>query len=250
MSVTIGSFSTSRLTAQPFGYVETDTTAGLTAKRWAVSGLLDATEWQALLSEYNAWRDLRILDEDTISSGVVGTTVNLTANANGLTWSAVPCWFAAAPEGDQAGPYIQARCELVDAAEALAVLLKSREKEQQRTEAQEKPDLGTVTLGTAVLKLLAPMETYADTPQLQLTASGTHVISGALTATRARQIQGTTDATGWTAVQTWYETTVAGIPAIGDWYPTSAPTADAEVAIVDGVKGTKYTVSVSVAEVK
>jgi len=164
--------------------------------------------------------------------------------------SGVACWFTTAPSGEQAGPYIQASCELVDAAQALAVLLRQEEKNRQRNEAISKPNLGTVTLGTATLTLLEPMETYQDTPQLQLTASGTHVINGPLAATRVRRIRGTTDSSGWTAVRSWYETSVASVPNVGDFYPISAPEADAEVIISGGAKSTLYTITVDVAEVK
>jgi hypothetical protein len=249
MTVSIGAFSTNKLLVQPFGYDETDTSAGLTARKWTISGLLTATEWQSLLSVYNTWRDTRITDADTLSSASVGTTVSLTAAANGLSWSGIGCWFTSAPSGTQAGPYIQASCELVDAAQALAVLLRQEEKNRQRSEATT-PSLGTVTLGSATLTLLAPMETYQDTPQLQLTASGTHYISGALTATRVRRIEGTTTSSGWTAVRSWYETSVAITPAAGAWYPISAPSATAEVIISGGAKSTRYTVTVDVAEVK
>lgn len=249
MSVSIGAFTTNKLLAQPFGYDEADTSAGLTARKWTVSGLLTASEWQSLLSVYNNWRDTRITDADTLSSASVGTTVSLTANANGLTWSGVGCWFLSAPNGTQVGPYVQASVELVDAAQALAVLLRQEEKNRQRNEATT-PSLGTVTLGSATLTLLSPMETYQDTPQLQLTASGSHYINGPLSATRVRRIEGTTTSSGWTAVRSWYESTVAAIPSIGTWYPISAPQATAEVIISGGAKSTRYTVTVDVAEVK
>ncbi len=250
MSITIGAFSTTKLIAQPFGYDETSTIDGLTARKWTVSGLLTVAEWQSLLSVYNTWRDARLTDADTLSSAVVGTTVSLTASANGINWSGIACWFTAAPSGDQAGPYIQATCELVDAAQALAVLLRQEEKSRQRSEALSNPSLGTVTLGSATLTLLTPMETYQDTPQLQLTASGVHYISGALTATRVRRIQGTTTSSGWTSVRSWYEDSVDGTPAVGSWYPITAPQATAEVIITGGAKSTRYTVTVDVAEVK
>lgn len=249
MTLTIGSFTTSKLLAQPFGYDETDTSAGLTAQRWSVSGLLTTTEWAALLAEYDSWRDARIDDEDTLLSGVVGTTVALTASANGLSWTAVPCWFTQAPSGEQAGAYIQASVQLVDAAQQLQVLLAEKQKAKEKSDA-DIPALGTVTLGSAELTLVAPMETYQDVPQLQLTAGGVHYINGPLTATRVRRIEGTTDSTGWSAVRSWFETTVESLPATGSWYPLTAPTASAEAVIEAGVKTTRYTVSIEVGEVK
>ena len=249
MTVSIGAFTCSTLLAQPFGYEVTAVQDGLTARRWLVSGLLTTAQWSSLLSVYNTWRDARLLDADTLSSATVGTTVSLTASANGLSWSGIGCWFTSAPTGEQAGVYISASCELVDATQALAVLLRETEKQRQRSEALT-PSLGTVALGTATLTLLAPMETYQDTPQLQLTAAGGHYVSGPLTATRVRRIQGTTTSAGWTNVRSWYETSVAAVPALGAWYPISAPSATAEVIINAGVKETRYTVTVDVAEVK
>ena len=106
MSVTIGSFTCSALTAQPYGYDETDTRAGLTARKWILNGLLTPSQWDDLLTVYNDWRDTRITDEDTLKSRVVGTTVNVSASGNGLSVTSVPCWFITAPSGDQAGYYV------------------------------------------------------------------------------------------------------------------------------------------------
>lgn len=104
MTVSIGAFSTNKLLVQPFGYEETDTSAGLTARKWTISGLLTAAEWQSLLSVYNTWRDARITDADTLSSAAVGTTVSLTANANGLTWSGIGCWVHKRPNRHPSWP--------------------------------------------------------------------------------------------------------------------------------------------------
>ena len=159
MSVTIGSFTCSALTAQPYGYAETDTQAGLTARKWILSGLLTKTQWTSLLTVYNSWRNTRINDEDTLKSRAVGTTVNVSATANDITVTSVPCWFLSAPSGEQAGAYINAQAEVVDAAEALTVLLAQEEKGVEREQAL-RPDLGTLTIGTTTLTLLKPKETY------------------------------------------------------------------------------------------
>ena len=97
MTITIGSFTCNALTAQPFGY-EGDARSGLTARTFRVSGLLTSSQWQALISEYNTWRNLRIQDDDTLKSATVGTTIALSiASINGLSVSALPCWFAEPP---------------------------------------------------------------------------------------------------------------------------------------------------------
>lgn len=247
MSVSIGAFTTSKLLAQPYGYQETTTSDGLTARQWQVSGLLTSTEWQSLLSVYNTWRDARIQDPDSVAANSVGTTVSLTAAANGLTWSGIACWFTSAPTGDQAGSYIQANVQLVDAAQALQVALRQREKAKS---AEDRPALGTFTLGSCTLTLLRPPVTYQDIPQLQLTAAGTSYITGPLTATKVYALEGETNAAGWSALQTWFETTVGTTPATGAYFPVSAPTATATNDVVNGLKVITYTVSISVGVAK
>lgn len=243
MSVTIGSFTCSALTAQPYGYDETDTRAGLTARKWILNGLLTPSQWDDLLTVYNNWRDVRITDEDTLKSRVIGTTVNVSASANGQTITSIPCWFINAPAGTQAGFYINVQAEVVDAAQALEVLLAEQEKQQEREEAL-RPDLGTLTIGTTVLELLKPKETYANNPQVQLTAAGNHYISGPLTASRIYDAEGETNSTGWTNLLSWYEAIVQTTPSAGTWYPNSAPTASARAEIQSGVKTTIYTVTI------
>lgn len=247
MSVSIGAFTTSKLLAQPYGYQETGTSDGLTARQWQVSGLLTSTEWQSLLSVYNTWRDARIQDPDSVAANSVGTTVSLTAAANGLTWSGIACWFTSAPTGEQAGRYIQANVQLVDAAQALQVALRQREKAKS---AEDRPALGTFTLGSCTLTLLRPPVTYQDIPQLQLTAAGTSYITGPLTATKVYALEGETNAAGWSALQTWFETTVGTTPAAGAYFPVSAPTATATNDVVNGLKVITYTVSISVGVAK
>lgn len=258
MSVTIGSTTLSRLTVQPYGYEETGTRDGLTAQKWLVTGLCTNTEWTALLGVYDAWRDLRIEDPDTLAANtpaygeppltepVLGATVDLTVTANGMTWNAIPCWFIQAPSGEQVGAYVQATVELVDAAQAVEVLLREREKNQQ---AEDLPELGTFNLGGAVIKLTKPPDTFQDIPQMQVTASGYSYISGPLRATKVKDIQGTTDSDGWAAIQVWYADTT-NTPLSGSYFPLSAPTASAKNTIVEGKKVIEYTVSVVLGKVR
>lgn len=248
MTVTIGSLQLTRLAVQPFGYEETGTRDGLTARKWLVSGFCTPTEWGDLLQEYETWRDLRIQDPDSVATNSVGTTINLTASANGLTWSAVPCWFIRAPEGEQVGAYVQATVELVDAAQALEVALRQKEKADQA--AEDLPDLGTFTIGTAVVKLTKPPETFQDVPQMQLTAAGNTYISGPYGATIVRDIEGTTDPDGWIAIQSWFAAVTAVRPSVGGYFPLSAPTATAANKVIDGLKVVEYTVNLSLGVVR
>ena len=248
MTITIGTFTANALTAQPFGY-EGEARSGLTARTFQVSGLLTPTQWQALVSEYNTWRNTRITDEDTLSSGVVGTTINLPISpANGLSVTTLPCWFAEPPSGDQAGAYISATATLVDAAQALAVLLRTEEKNRERSE--DTPALGTVSLGSAVVTLTKPMLTRRDTPSVALTAGGKSYITGPYAAHEARDIEGYITTGTYNDVLTWYDTTIADdTPATGTWFPVTAPTATAENIIDAGVKVVRYTVQVSAVKI-
>lgn len=243
MSISIGAFTTTKLLAQPYGYQETTTSDGLTARAWTVSGLLTPAEWQSLVSVYNNWRDARIQDPDSVAANSIGTTVSVTASANGISASGLACWFTSAPSGEQAGRYIQASVSLVDAAQALQVELRRREKGKS---AEDRPALGTFTLGGCTLTLLRPPVTYQDVPQLALTAAGTSYVTGPLTATKVYALEGETNAAGWAALQTWFETTVSTTPAAGAYFPVQAPTATATNDVVNGLKIITYIVTISV----
>jgi hypothetical protein len=247
MTITIGSFTCKYLNAQPFGY-EGEARSGLTARTFQISGLLTPTQWQSLVSVYNTWRDTRLTDQDTALSGVVGTTIALTVSANGVSVSALPCWFAEPPSGEQTGAYISASVTLVDAAQALAVLLREQEKSRQNSEATI-PSLGTVTLGSAVVTLTRPMDTRQDGPNVALTATGTSYVTGPLAAHKVRQIEGYITTGTFDNVLSWYDTTIAAVPAASSYFPITAPTATAEVIISGGVKSTRYTVQLTVLQI-
>jgi hypothetical protein len=246
MTLTIGgwTYSGNRFTVQPLGYDEIDTRKGYTAQKCRIGALLTAAEWAALLGVYNTWRDARIQDPDSVTSNSVGTTVNVSANANGVGWSFAG-WFLSAPAGEQVGMYIEASVELVNAAQALEAL-----QLQQQQSSGAKYFFGTWTVGGTTLQLTRPPETYQDMPNLALTPSGASYITGALAATKVREIEGETDAAGWAAIQAWVETTVATEPAVGTWFPVSAPKATAEAKIVAGARADVYTVTMSVGRVR
>jgi hypothetical protein len=252
MTITIGSFTCTTLTAQPFGY-EGDARTGLTARTFLISGLLTPAQWQALVSEYNSWRNTRITDADTASSGVVGTTVNLTVAANGLSVTALACWFADVPTGEQAGAYISASVTMVDAAQALAVILREQEKSRQNSEATL-PSLGTVTFtrasGTSpIITLTKPMLTRQDGPTVALTATGVSVVSGPLTAHKIRDIEGYLSTGTFDDLLAWYDETIVAVPTATSWFPITAPSATAEVIISGGVKSTRYNVTLTALQI-
>lgn len=241
MTVTIGAFSTNRLIAQPFGY-EGEARTGLTARQFLISGLLTPTEWQNLISVYNTWRDLRITDPDTIESGTVGNTVSLTiSSTNGLSVTSLACWFTEAPSGEQAGTYISASATLVDAAQALQVVLREKEKNDSTT--KDLPNLGTVTLGSATVTLTKPLDTRQDGPNVALTATGVSYVTGPLAAHKVRAIEGYISTGTPANVLSWYDTTIAAVPTATSWFPVSAPEFTAEVVVEGGVKSTRYSLT-------
>ena len=252
MTITIGAFSCNLLTVQPFGY-EGEARTGLTARTFAISGLLTPAQWQSLLSVYDTWRTTRITDQDTALSGVVGTTISLTANANGVSVTSLACWFADPPSGEQTGAYISASVTLVDAAQALAVLLREQEKSRESSEAQL-PSLGTVTFtrgsGTSpIVTLTKPMLTRQDGPTVALTATGTSYVTGALTAHKVRDIKGYLSTGTFDDLLAWYDETIAAVPAATSWFPITAPVGSAEVIVSGGVKSTRWSVTLTALQI-
>jgi hypothetical protein len=248
-TVTVGGFTATYLEADtgvPYGY-EGEARFGLTARTWGLKAVLTVAEETTLLGVYNTWRNARIQDEDTATSGVVGTTVAFTITGTvGNPVTALPCWFADAPSSEPAGPWRLVSFRMVDAAQALAVLL----KQQERSEGPL-PDLGTLTLGSAVITLTAPMETHQDAPEVAMLATGVHYLTGVPGFTRVRNVQGYVEGSAsWDALRTWYESTVNATTAAGAWFPTTPPTATAEVKIVAGVKTTRYSVSLSLVRLR
>jgi hypothetical protein len=249
MSVTINGLQIKNLTAQPFGYEADDVRLGLVARNWTVSGLLDATQLGQFKSIFDNWWAARQGDGDSIATNSVGSTVSLSASANGLSASGVACWFTEAPSFEQLGAYVQVSATLVDANQALTAAKKALEK-SAAADLGLAPDLGTVTLGGVVITLTEPMETLDDLPTLERTAGGFPYIQGPLRSSRVRTISGTVaNEAAFTTLRNWVATTVQSTPATGDWWPISAPTANAETRIVSGLKTTIWTVSISVEQV-
>lgn len=247
MSITLGTFTFDRLNAQPFTYDESNTRLGRTARKWVISGLATPTEWLDLLDVYDTWRNIRITEEDTETSGVIGTVVLFTGSGpGGQTWTNIGCWFDAAPAAQQTGAYLAISFELIDANQALEVILTQQETEA----ATETPDFGTITLGTTTLTLTKPVDGFTDGPTIELTASGTHYLSGALTATKVKDVEGTTNLTGWNNIRSWYETQISAVPLAGSYFPVTPPVASADIRTVSGIKTTVYTVAIQLVLVK
>jgi hypothetical protein len=253
--VTIGSNTYSYLDTQPTGYDEKDTEKGLTIRKWKVSGFLTQSEWTGLLTAYNAWRDARFNDPDSVATNSVGTTIAFSTTEPPAV-SNVACWFTKAPQATREGTLWNASAELVDAAQALAVALKQKDKgKEEEIKDQDLVDLGTYTIQISgrpdvVLTLTAVPDAFDDAPQLNLTAQGTHYLSGPTGITNVKDLAGYTDATGWNNLQYWYAEIIKQRPARNSWFPTTPPKASAENIITAGLKVIRYNVTLTLVKVR
>ena len=257
MSVTIGANTYSYLDAQPAGYDEKDTEKGLTIRKWKVSGYLTETEWTGMISAYETWRDARFNDPDSVATNSVGTTVSFTSTEPPAV-SSIACWYTKAPQATREGTMWNASAELVDAAQALAVAIKQKEKDKEEKEADkedDRPDLGTYTIQIdgrpdVVLTLTAVPDSFQDAPQLNLTAQGTHYLSGPTGITNVKDLAGYTDATGWDNLQYWYTEIIKEPPARNSWFPIAPPKASAENVIIEGLKVIRYNIALPLVKVR
>jgi hypothetical protein len=249
MTLTIGSFSTNNLTAQPLGY-DGSSPDGLTARRWRIAGLLSSHQWDALVGVYEHWRDARITDQDTLSTANIGTTVSFSGTGFGSTgsWSTVPCWFASPPSADQVGAYVSATAELVDARQSLEVLLRQKEKERQNVE--DHPNLGIITIAQVDLKPIDPPYSRTDVPVPTLTAAGHHYLSGAFSSTQTRRIRAYVTSTEYTTLLDWFDSKLKGSPVVDEWWPIGFPEPTVEYIIKDGVKIVRYTIEMSFVKIR
>jgi hypothetical protein len=243
MAVTINgtTFNGLYLQKQPLDYETSDVTLGRSAKKWAIEGLITPSDWLTLLDIYDDFRDTKILEESPIKTGLVGTVVTFSCDGpGGLSWSNINCWFKKAPSTENVGAFLSVKFELIDASQGLELL----QNEQYSDENDSRPDLGTITLGTTVLTLLKPVDAYWTNPSMEFTATGVHYITGNLVPYKIKDIEGTTNLTGWNNIRSWYESQISAVPLSGSYFPISAPSATAENKVVDGVTTVQYTVTI------
>jgi hypothetical protein len=248
MAITVGSLTLKQLQELPFTH-SGDSLTGQTARRWPVKAVVTPSEWLTLDGIYNTWRTSRLADPDTMVSLSVGSTVNTSGSLYGMSWSNVGAWFSAPPVPTATGAMISVAFELVDATQQLAAMLRGQ---ALSTEVQDNESTyGTYTLGTVTLNLTASLEAYEDGPTAELAATGTHVIKGALAASRLRKVQGWTHTSGAGAtVRSWYESQVATKPAAGAWWPISPPTTEQKPVIVSGARVTRHLISAELKEIR
>ena len=250
MSITIDTLTIKALKQLPFSH-SGDALKGRTARTWPVQAVLTPADWLALNEIYLDWRDLRISDPDTLLSASIGTTVNCSGSFHGMSWSNVPAWFTQAPQPTAIGAMVGVSFELIDANQQLAVLLKEREKDENSKNEEDQAIFGNYTLGTVIINLTETPDTDKDGPTIELAGTGTHVIRGPLTTTKVKQIRGWTEATGADAtIRTWYRNIITTTPAKDSWYPVTVPDITWKPTIKNGVRITRYEVSVELAQIK
>lgn len=249
MGVTIGSLTLSRLQVQPLIYNEVDVIAGNTSRGWEIQGLVTGAEWLSLLNIYNTWRDTKIDEQSPRISKVQGTTVSFSGTGfGGQTWSSIPCWFQAAPKGDQVGAYISVAFSLIDAAQAIESFIKE-ESDSAVDASTGAINYGTITLGGVVITLTQYPDVFLNSPNLELSAGGKHYVTGPLTVVEGKNIEGEIPATSINALRSWYASTISASPVAGQYYPTSAPEFTAFNKLVNGSTVLYYTVTLTVATV-
>lgn len=236
------------LTDHPYGYEEGEVRRGRAVRRWALTGIIAREDAATLASLFEAWNAAKFLEDDPARTGVVGATVAFTGEAPGFNWSTpVPCWFSGAPSIQMAGIFCRVSATVVDAAAALAVILRQGEEEAEQS---AQLNLGTLTFGSAVVNLTARPDGFSDLPSLALTPAGKHVITGPLAVTETRRVQGWVTPANLTLLENWLSTTTAASPSAGGWFPTEWSEPVARRRSDGGTIGTYYDVSFAVSKIR
>ena len=248
MAITVGGLTIRALQELPYSHGG-DSQSGRTVRRWPVKAILSPADWLTLEGIYQSWRTARLADQDTMVSLSIGSTVSTSGSIWGLTWSNVAAWFASPPVPTSTGAMVSVAFELVDAAQALAVMLREREIGTQVSDNDS--TYGTLSVGGLTLNLTAEAPGYEGGPSMELAATGTHVIRGPLLATKVRRVQGWTHASGADdTIRSWFEGIIATTPAVGDWFPVSPPAVEQSPVIVGGAKVTRYQISLELRQVR
>lgn len=236
------------LVDHPVGWEENETRRGRAARQWSLTGIVSREDAKTISDLFNSWTAARLPEGDPKETGEIGTTVDLTGDSPGFSWStAVKCWITTAPSIQMAGCLCRVSMVLVDAEEALAILL--AEKEDENTK-EEELELGTLTFGSAIVNLKAYPYGYADLPVPALNPSGKHIITGSLSLTNILKVQGWVDAANLVLLKEWAEDTASATPSTNDYFLTewSEPVADKRVQ--NGLMDIYYDVSFTVVIIK
>lgn len=247
LSYSGATFTFPNITAHPLTFDATDVRRGRVAEALALSGVLTVAETNTLKGIWQAWRDARLPQEAPERTGTVGATVAVTASGPGYSWSSRAAWFSEAPSFEAAGGYVKVAITLVDANQALAVLLRELEESEEE---QEALNLGTLSFGGAVVNLTARPDTFDGLPTAELSPAGAHVITGSLAVIEQREVRGWVTAADLPTLESWVKTTVATRPSPAAWFPTAWSTPTARLKRNAGTVSTVYDVSFTVTKIR
>ena len=246
------SFTYPNLSQHPLAFDAVDVRRGRAPEMLQPSGLLLKSQADSLVNMFRAWKATRLAQEAPERTGTVGEVVLVTAKGPGYSgasaWSNRAAWFDSFDKPAQVGPYTRVGLTLVDANQALAVILRELEEQEEQEEAL---NLGTLTFGGAVVNLTARPDNLSGLPQLELSPTGAHIITGSLATVDVREVRGWVTAANLTALETWVKTTAATpTPAANSWFPTAWSTPVARLKRNAGVVSTVYDVSFTAAKIR
>ena len=245
MAVTLNSTVFNGLQALPIAYSAENLRQGVAARAWEVQGLLSNTDAAALSNLFEGWLATRKTEPDSLQAGSVGTTVAFSGAAAGRTWSSITCWFEEAPAMERVGILWRVSFTIIHAAEALEAALRGQELSREQDDAFA-PTFSSITVGGVALTIVEEPEARIEGPTVTTAATGADVIEGPLRRVRTRNIVGygpNAGRTDFDTLLTWYDTTVGTRPTTGTWFPISPPTAEPQVIVNNGVKATRYLIS-------
>lgn len=236
------------LSEHPVGWEETETVRGRVARHWAISGILTREDAKMVSDLFSAWYADRITDGDPKETGLIGNTLDFSGEAPGFEWStAIPCWFVAAPTIEMAGAFCRVSLTVVDAEEALAVLLAEKEDE---TKDEDVLELGTITFGGAVVHLRARPDGFTDLPGIALNPSGKHIITGPLKLTKILRVEGWVDNINLPLLEAWAEANTNTTPSANSYFLTEWSEPKADKRVQNGVMAIYYDVNFMVTKIR
>lgn len=242
------SYTFPNLSDHPVGWEESDVQRGRVARHWAISGIVSREDAATISDLFRAWQADRILDGDPKETGIIGVTVDFTGEAPGFEWTtSIPCWFVSAPQIQMAGIFCRVSLTVVDAEEALAILLAEVEDE---TKDEDVLQLGTFVFGGAVVNLTQRPEGFTDLPGVALNSSGRHVITGALNLTQILRIEGWVDGSNLPLLEQWAEDVTSLTPTQGDYFLTEWSEPKADKRVQNGVMDIYFDVNFTVTKIR
>lgn len=242
------SFTFPNLSDHPVGWEESETTRGRVARQWAISGIVTREDAKAISDLFRAWQVARIADGDPSETGIIGVTIGFVGEAPGFTWTtSIPCWFNGAPQIQMAGAFCRVSLSVVDANEALAVLMAQKEDE---VEDEDVLELGTITFGSAVVNLRARPDGFTDLPAIALNPSGKHIVTGPLKLTKTLRIEGWVDEINLPLLEAWAEANTNTTPATNSYFLTEWSEPKADKRVQNGVMDIYYDVSFTVTKIR